>query len=136
MQLIIVLKFVERNLSSLTTLSFACISLSFRLAKTCMCELTCFLVLVFPVLNLIYLAMSSLRPENKISKWKIKLLTNDTKICSYDSIKIMAVSKWRTTSVIYVTISILEIGWLRNNRINFKIKFMNQFIWNSRTEYF
>lgn len=37
----------------LTTLSFACISRSFLLARTCMCEDTCFRVLVLPVLNLI-----------------------------------------------------------------------------------
>ena len=31
-----------------------------------MCELTCLRVRVLPVLNLIYLAMSSFRPETKI----------------------------------------------------------------------
>lgn len=45
-----------------TTLSFAWISRNFRLAKTCMCELTCFLVRVLPVLSLIYRAINSFRP--------------------------------------------------------------------------
>lgn len=46
----------------LTTLSFACISLSFRLARTCMWELTCLRVRVFPVRSLMYRAISSFLP--------------------------------------------------------------------------
>lgn len=47
----------------LTTFSLACTSLSFRRANTWMCELTCFRVLVLPVRNLMYRAISSLRPK-------------------------------------------------------------------------
>ena len=47
------------------TLSFAWISLNFRLAKTCIWEDTCFLVRVFPVRSLIYRAINSLRPVTK-----------------------------------------------------------------------
>ena len=52
----------------LLTLSFAWISRSFRLARTWMCDETCFRVLVFPVRNLMYRAISSFRPE----MWKRK----------------------------------------------------------------
>ena len=48
------------------TFSLAWISLNFRLAKTWICEETCFLVRVFPVLNLMYLAMSSFRHRIQI----------------------------------------------------------------------
>ena len=48
------------------TFSLAWISLNFRLAKTWICEETCFLVRVFPVLNLMYRAMSSFRPRIQI----------------------------------------------------------------------
>lgn len=47
----------------LTTFIFACSSRSFLLASTCICELTCFRVLVFPVRILIYRAISSFRPN-------------------------------------------------------------------------
>lgn len=52
----------------LTTFSLACTSLSFRRANTWMCELTCFRVLVLPVRNLMYLAISSLRPVEEEEK--------------------------------------------------------------------
>lgn len=50
---------------TLTTLSLAWISRSLRRAKTWMCELTCFRVRVLPVRSLMYLAISSLRPETR-----------------------------------------------------------------------
>lgn len=48
-----------------STLSLAWSSRSFRRASTWMCELTCFRVLVFPVLSLMYLAISSFRPATR-----------------------------------------------------------------------
>lgn len=64
----------------LTTFSLACTSLSFRRANTWMCELTCFRVLVLPVRNLMYRAISSLRPRGggragseMISRWWKKI---------------------------------------------------------------
>jgi len=57
-------------LQSTLTFSFAWISRIFLLASTCIWELTCFLVLVFPVRNLIYRAISSLRPKNHSHKQK------------------------------------------------------------------
>ena len=55
------------------TFSLAWISLNFRLAKTWICEETCFLVRVFPVLNLMYRAMSSFRPRIQII-WSLLFL--------------------------------------------------------------
>ena len=56
-----------------STLSFAWISLNFRLAKTCIWEDTCFLVRVFPVRSLIYRAINSLRPETNEKKVVINI---------------------------------------------------------------
>lgn len=50
----------------LTTFSLACISRSFRLANTCMCDDTCFLVRVFPVRSFMYLAINSFRPAKNL----------------------------------------------------------------------
>ena len=47
------------------TFSLAWISLSFLLASTCICDETCFRVLVFPVRNLMYRAINSFRPRRK-----------------------------------------------------------------------
>lgn len=58
---------------SLTTFNLACISRNFLLAKTCICELTCFLVLVLPVRSLIYRAMSSFRPGKKRKKYYVNI---------------------------------------------------------------
>lgn len=56
---------IDWRLIILTTFSLACISRSFRLANTCMCDDTCFLVRVFPVRSFMYLAINSLRPAKK-----------------------------------------------------------------------
>ena len=60
-----------------STLSFAWISLNFRLAKTCIWEDTCFLVRVFPVRSLIYRAINSLRPEKARKKFLLTLIESN-----------------------------------------------------------
>ena len=58
-----------KNLTPECTLSLAWISLSFLRANTWICDETCFRVLVLPVRNLIYLAISSFLPgKNKQRK--------------------------------------------------------------------
>lgn len=70
-------KISKKKLSLLTTFILAWNSRNFLLANTCICELTCFLVLVLPVLNFMYRAISSFRPEiKKKEKRKHKLLSN------------------------------------------------------------
>jgi hypothetical protein len=70
----------------LTTLSLACISRSFLLASTCICELTCFRVLVFPVRSLMYLAISSLRPAMGKKKQQSLMLLSSKRIFHVNSL--------------------------------------------------
>ena len=61
-----------KNLTPECTLSLAWISLSFLRANTWICDETCFRVLVLPVRNLMYRAISSFLPGK--NKWTRKIL--------------------------------------------------------------
>lgn len=78
-----------KNLTPECTLSLAWISLSFLRANTWICDETCFRVLVLPVRNLMYRAISSFLPgknkQRKILEIFLKMFRkkNSMRICTH-----------------------------------------------------
>lgn len=70
---------------TLTTFILAWNSRNFLLANTCMCELTCFRVLVFPVRSLMYRAINSFRPAKMRRGKRIKKSETNWERWAWDS---------------------------------------------------